>query len=234
MPIGDAHALIFTAPLPTMLLSKLIFGTRLKLYKFLCGISVFTGIILISKPSCIFENEKYLPGNQIHQQLYSHTYIYGVATALLASFSRGCQATTISYLHKNKSTKSANLIGLYSGLGGMIISVIEFLFDIKQFIEFNKNMDITKSLGLICIGIFSTLGTYMLIKAIEMIGSILESFCRTSDIMIAYIIQVTMFHEEINSFSIFGSGLIIASIMFMAAEKMMIEKVPFNFIKNIL
>ena len=25
MPIGDAHALIFTAPLPTMLLSKLIF-----------------------------------------------------------------------------------------------------------------------------------------------------------------------------------------------------------------
>ena len=34
MPIGDAHALIFSAPLPTMVLSKIIFGTRLKLYKF--------------------------------------------------------------------------------------------------------------------------------------------------------------------------------------------------------
>ena len=60
MPIGDAHALIFSAPLPTMILSKLIFGTRMKIYKFLCGICVFTGIILISKPSYIFGNEQYI------------------------------------------------------------------------------------------------------------------------------------------------------------------------------
>ena len=51
MPIGDAHALIFSAPLPTMVLSKLIFGTRLKLYKVFCGINVFIGIIKLLKVS---------------------------------------------------------------------------------------------------------------------------------------------------------------------------------------
>ena len=252
MPIGDAHALIFSAPLPTMILSKLIFGTRMKIYKFLCGICVFTGIILISKPSYIFGNEQYIQNLNIafnetfiHQEeyekdalsnnwRYNGTYIYGVCAALLASFSRGCQATAISYLHKNKSSKSANLIGLYSGLGGMIIPVIAFLFKMEQFIEFNQNMDSIKSIGLICIGIFSALGTYMLIKSIEIIGSVLESFFRTSDIIVAYIIQITMFHQEINLISFLGSGMIIASIMLMAVEKTIIEKVPIQFVRNIL
>lgn len=61
VPIGDAHALIFSAPLPTMVLSKLIFGTRLKLYKFLCAISVVIGIICIAKPSYIFGNQESKP-----------------------------------------------------------------------------------------------------------------------------------------------------------------------------
>ena len=95
-------------------------------------------------------------------------------------------------------------------------------------------MDSGKFFGLVCIGIFSALGTYMLIKSIEIIGSVLESFFRTSDIIVAYIIQVTMFHQEINLISFLGSGLIIASIMLMAVEKTIIEKVPFQFIRNIL
>ena len=163
-----------------------------------------------------------------------YSYIYGISAALLASFSRGCQATTISYLHKNKSTKSANLIGLYSGLGGLIIPLIALLFNIHQFVEFNKNTDAITESGLICIGIFGALGTFMLIKSIELIGSVLESFCRTSDIIIAYAIQVILFQEEINLFSFLGSVFIIGSIMLMAAEKVVVENVPFKFLRNIL
>ena len=246
MPIGDAHALIFSAPLPTMILSKLIFGTRLKLYKFLCGISVFMGIVCIAKPSFLFENQESLLNETLinvddyesdfleNNGVYNKTYIYGIAAALLASVSRGCQATTINYLHRNKSTKPANLIGLYSGLGGLIIPLIALLFNREQFIDFNRNINAIKESGLICIGIFSALGTFMLIKSIELIGSILESFCRTSDIIIAYLIQVILFHEEINLLSLLGSGFIIGSIMMMALEKVIVENVPYKCLRNIL
>ena len=162
MPIGDAHALIFSAPLPTMVLSKLIFGTRIRLYKFLCGISVFIGIVCISKPSYVFGNQESILNDTLvivednakdtieNKVTYNRTYIYGIAAALLASISRGCQATTINYLHRNKSTKSANLIGLYSGLGGLIIPLIALLFNKEHFIEFNRNIDAIIELGLIC------------------------------------------------------------------------------------
>ena len=246
MPIGDAHALIFSAPLPTMVLSKLIFGTRIRLYKFLCGISVFIGIVCISKPSYVFGNQESILNDTLvivednakdtieNKVTYNRTYIYGIAAALLASISRGCQATTINYLHRNKSTKSANLIGLYSGLGGLIIPLIALLFNKEHFIEFNRNIDAIIELGLICIGISSALGTFMLIKSIELIGSVLESFCRTSDIIIAYLIQVILFHEEINLPSFLGSGLIIGAIIMMALEKVVVESVPYNFLRSIL
>ena len=253
MPIGDAHALIFSAPLPTMVLSKIIFGTRLKLYKFFCGINVFIGIILIAKPSYIFGNGKsMLNMNMVLNNTlsnvehivkddafsdrftYTGTYTYGVVAALLASLSRGCQATTISYLHKNESTISANLIGLYSGLGGFVIPVAALMVNHEEFWTFNRNLDLTKSLVLICIGTFSAIGTFMLIKSIELIGSVLESFCRTSDIIIAYIIQVILFHKDINLLSLVGSCFIIMSIMLMAIEKTVVENVQLKCLKDIL
>ena len=50
MPLGDASALIFSAPLPTILLSAVFLGTRLRLYKIFCGLLLYTGIILVVKP----------------------------------------------------------------------------------------------------------------------------------------------------------------------------------------
>ena len=74
----------------------------------------------------------------------------------------------------------------------------------------------------------------MLIKSIELIGSVLESFCRTSDIIIAYIIQVILFHKDISLLSFVGSCFIILSIMLMTIEKIVVENVPFKFLKEIL
>ena len=103
-----------------------------------------------------------------------------------------------------------------------------------EFLEFNENLRATSMLSLLCIGIFVTAGTFMLIKSIEIIGSILESFFRTSDIIVAYLFQVILFHEQVHLLSLAGSSLIVVSIMLMSIEDIVLKKVPWQFLKNIL
>ena len=54
MPLGDSSALIFSAPLSTVILSRIFLKTRLRLYKLCCVVIVMTGIILIVRPSVVF------------------------------------------------------------------------------------------------------------------------------------------------------------------------------------
>ena len=252
MPIGDAHALVFSAPLPTMLLSSVLFRTKVRIYKFLCAISVLSGIILIAKPSYIFGVQHFAQKTNTsiiikddvnrtirwsplqNRHIYDTEYNYGVAAALFASISRGCQSITISYLYTNKSTQTANLIGLYAGIGGLLVPITAILVNMESFSEFNQNIGATSLYSLLCIGILGTAGTFMLIKSIEIIGSVLESFFRTSDIIVAYLLQVMLFHEEVNLLSLVGSAAIVASIMFMSIEDILVKKIPNQFLKNIL
>lgn len=252
MPIGDAHALIFSAPFPTMLLSSVIFQTKIRIYKFLCAISVLTGIILIAKPSYIFGEEHFVQKTNKsiiinddlnstflmplfqNMHIYDTHYHYGVAAAMFASISRGCQSITISYLYTNKSTQNASLIGLYAGIGGLLVPIIAILANMEEFSTCNQNLSARSLYSLLCIGIFGTAGTFMLIKSIEIIGSVLESFFRTSDIMVAYFIQVLLFHEEVNVLSLVGSAAIVASIMLMSIEDIFVKKMSIQFLKNIL
>ena len=54
MPLGDASAIIFSAPLPTMIFSAIFLGSRLRLYKIFCGLLLYTGIMLVIRPPFIF------------------------------------------------------------------------------------------------------------------------------------------------------------------------------------
>ena len=55
MPLGDASAIIFSAPLPTMVFSAVFLGSRLRMYKIFCGLLLYTGIMLVIRPPFIFK-----------------------------------------------------------------------------------------------------------------------------------------------------------------------------------
>ena len=54
MPLGDASAIILSAPLPSMVLSAIFLGTRLRLYKVICGVLLYSGVLLVIRPPFIF------------------------------------------------------------------------------------------------------------------------------------------------------------------------------------
>ena len=55
MPIGDASAIIFSSPLPSMLLSRMFLGDRLGLYKITCGLVLYLGVVLVLQPPFLFD-----------------------------------------------------------------------------------------------------------------------------------------------------------------------------------
>ena len=58
MPIGDAAAIIFSSPVPTMILSTLFLSHTLRLYKIGCGAMLYLGVLLVVKPPFLFKEFK--------------------------------------------------------------------------------------------------------------------------------------------------------------------------------
>ena len=54
MPLGDASAIILSAPLPSMVLSSVFLGTRLRLFKIICGALLYCGVVLVIRPPFLF------------------------------------------------------------------------------------------------------------------------------------------------------------------------------------
>ena len=55
MPLGDASAIILSAPLPSMVLSAIFLGTRLRGFKILCGALLYGGVLLVIRPPFLFK-----------------------------------------------------------------------------------------------------------------------------------------------------------------------------------
>ena len=58
MPIGDATAIIFSSPLPSMVLSTIFLGHSLRLYKIGCGMMLYLGVLFVVKPPFLFKGFK--------------------------------------------------------------------------------------------------------------------------------------------------------------------------------
>ena len=54
IPLGDALTLVYSSPLYTMIISSIVFGHRLRLYKLSLGLTLVIGIVLVVQPPFIF------------------------------------------------------------------------------------------------------------------------------------------------------------------------------------
>ena len=75
LPLGDALTIVFTSPLPVMILSFLCLGKRLRLYKISAGVCIMLGICMIAQPSFLFNGrcETFLFGTK-SPQTFNETY----------------------------------------------------------------------------------------------------------------------------------------------------------------
>ena len=249
MPIGDATAIVYSAPLSTMIIAFFCLGQRLRLYKISAGICIAIGVSLVAQPSflsptqekTITENSTQSINNRsfhstVHESYYDGKYAFGVSMAIMASLFRGCQVVAKRYLYSNKSTSSPMLTPLYSGLLGILIAITgaQFMYGQKLLSKDIGLIDVYSWTGIISSATMGTLAALAQSKSLQLIDPVFEQCIRASGPINAYIFQIALFHESLNLMCVIGAGTIVIAILAIPWEDYVISKIPDGMLKEIL
>merc|ERR1719153_2213622 len=131
LPIGEFSVIIFSTPLPTMILSRIFLKTRLRLFKITCGFLLIIGLLLVVRPTAVFGDDFSQP-NSDNQRKMTYGYYFGVAAGLVGTLAGGAHFVIARVLYENKSSSSPLLLVFHAGLGGILISLAAAFLDKEQ------------------------------------------------------------------------------------------------------
>ena len=237
MPLGDAMTIIMSSVLPTMILAAIFLKERLRLYKIFCSILVVSGIVLVLRPPFIFGNsvesemhsrsnisiapttnrtltEKLEITSKINSSQFEYYYMGGIA-ALTAMFSSAALRTAMKMLVQNKSTSSFGVPLFYNSFANLMVALVLPVFRGDQRILFPsldvENYDVWQWVGLISVAIIGVTQYSTRFMAIKLISPTLVSFIRTSEIVLAYAIQLVILDTKPYATSLIGSGMVMVA-----------------------
>ena len=219
MPLGDAMTIILSSVLPTMILAAIFLNERLRLYKISCAVLVITGLILVIRPPFIFKNSSKLVigrnPNNLTQNIFnktcvgklsrsvqtnnlrSHFYYVGAIAALVCMISSATFRIMMKVLVQNKSTSSFSIPLFYSSIANLIAAIILPAFGGDQRILFPsigvEKYDKWQWIALFIQAILGIAQYSARFMAIKLISPTMVSFIRTSEIVLAYIVQLILF-----------------------------------------
>ena len=248
MPLGDAMAIIRSSALPTMVLAAIFQKERLRLYKLLCAILLITGIILVIRPPALFESStdvvKHYGANQSIMLEMNYTtsnrviipsnmsssrfkyYYVGVTAALICILAGAILRILTKTLVSNKSTNSFGLLLFYASLANLVFALILPAFGGSQRILFPavdvEKYEIWQWVGIFVVAIIGVPYWWMRVKAIRLISPTIVSFIHTSEIIVAYVIQLTILETKAYATSLIGSGLIVIACIGVILEEFVI------------
>ena len=236
MPLGDAMTIILSGVLPTMIISRIFLKERLKLYKIVCAVLIISGIILITRPPFLYKgtrinvlNTSNFDSNSFDYTLEtvshkSRYYYFGVLSALICTLCSGTIRVVMKILSQNKSTSSIELPLLYGSSGCLIVALILPAFGGNQRILFPASQPgqygTWQWFSLIMIVLMGIANWFLRFEGIKLIGPVIFGFIRTTEIIVAYLIQTTFFNTVPHISSLIGSGcIVIACIATLLEDK---------------
>ena len=250
MPLGDAMTIILSSVLPTIILAAIFLKERLRLYKILCSILVVAGIVLVLRPPFLFQNsveqemqqsfdtsiplgtnrtlsEKLEISLKLDSSEFDNYYI-GAIAALIAMFSIAGMRTVIKMLVKNKSTSSYGVALFYNSFTNLIVAMVIPAFRGNQRILFpsvDVNMyNLWQCLGIVSVAVIGVIHYLTRFMAIKLISPTLVSFIRTSEIVLAYVIQLVILGTKPYLTSLIGAGLVMVACIAIIFESLAVQK----------
>ena len=218
MPLGDAMTIIMSSVLPTTVLAAIFLKERLRLYKSFCVIWVIIGLVLVIRPPFLFVEEN-IPRSKL--------YYIGALSGLICMISSASFRIVMKILVNNKSTSSFGIPLLYTSVCILIIALILPAFGGDQKILFSsvktENYDTWQWIGLFATAILGITQHSTRFMAIKLISPVLVSFIRTSEIIVAYIIQITITGTRPYVTSLIGSGFVIIACIGVILESWLLK-----------
>ena len=250
MPLGDAMTIILSGVLPTVVFAAIFLKERLRLYKILCSILVVTGIVLVLRPPFIFQNSvEHEMQQTFHASIPLTTnktltekleitpkldstefdnYHIGAIAALIAMFSIAGTRTLIKILVKNTSTKPFAVLLFYHNFANLIVAMVLPAFGGNQRILFPSEdvemYDMWQWFGIVAVAIIGFIHYRARYMALKLISPTLVSFIRTSEIVLAYVIQLVILGTKPYVTSLIGSGLVMVACIAIIFESWAVQK----------
>ena len=134
-------------------------------------------------------------------------------------------------LYRNKSTSAPEMLSLYQGLGGLIVSfVLPIIYQGNQRIilplDETQTYSVKSWISLFIIGILFSLASFTRFASIRYNGPIVIGFLLTSEIVLSYLAQILFFGLIPDLKSVLGAIFITIACIFIPFEEYFISFFP--------
>ena len=158
-------------------------------------------------------------------------YYIGVAVALVSTVFDGFLNIAI-----NVCKEMPSLVLLWwAGVGGLVVGAVGYAFDENAKIFTLAVVEISYVEWLAYAGVaFGGIAAYFcMTKSLQMVDPTVVAFVRATEIVIAYIVQVTFMHQVPAGLSIIGAALVLTSVFAIAGQDKIVSALPVR-IRNIM
>ena len=185
MPIGDALTIVFTEPLWTLVLSKLILKIRIGLWKIGWGFALLLGMILCIQPPFLFPSNSSSEDDEDDKSL--EDYYFGVGLAISTAVAGSMANVAIAKCEK----VSSKVMVFYNGLGGVLLALMCSYYDSENSIVFSiSSISLNSWLLLVLLGLSGIMGYFSMTRSLRLIPPTTVAVLRALEIILAYIAQV--------------------------------------------
>ena len=208
LPLGDATALFFTAPLFTGVIARIFIKEKLTLVHIGAMITGLCGVILIAKPDFIFQTQ-----SETETETETLPWYFFLLPVLAAVF----QATAWVMQRRLGSTVSSYTVAWYTGwfqtIGGVLYHVISR--DSYHLPECQLPRMFLILVGLCVVVVFTSINV-----ALTYEKATTASLIRNLDTALAFIVQVALFGVAVETLSVVGAVLIMLGTICLTLAKM--------------
>lgn len=245
LPLGDAITLFSLYPIHTLFLAKIFLNEDITPVHIIATVTSVLGAICIAGPTFLsFETSMHTPQdmmmndtiNDMDQQIPStttsdptvhlHTHVgnnynpLGYITAFLGSF---FGAFVLTLIRKAGTLGVSALQLLFSwSVFGILMSILSSIFIFQPIEGSWKDPTMISDEAwyyILCMCSLGTVAHFLMNYAGRMVHASLASIVRSSDIVFAYIWEVTVFHVVPTKITFWGVSFVLLSLILVAIQK---------------
>merc|ERR1711953_871690 len=173
----------------------------------------------------ITSNTSQAEQDDLHQA--GKSYSLGVIFGLIGASSRAGHYVTCKIIFE-KNKKSTNWIILFAGFGGFLVSLASSLMDRDHLLLSDRIGEISSKnwTGMMMIASLGVSALFFLNKALSLTSPVVVSFIRVTDIVVSYLLQVLVLHDQPSVLAVLGSSFVILSVSLLSVEQYVVKQIP--------
>jgi drug/metabolite transporter (DMT)-like permease len=216
LPLGDAVTILSLNPVITVLIASVVLHEQLTRAHIFAALASVTGSIFLARPSFLFdENDTIILERDADDSTLSSAapIQWGYITGFLGTC---CGAGVYILIRKagKKGVHTLNLLFSWCVFGLMFSTIILCIAG-----KFSWPSSNVTWMYILASCIFGTSAHFLLNYAARLAPAGVAAIIRSSGIVWSYLLEVIVFHEVPQAWTLLGVGLIMASLLVIALEK---------------